>query len=113
MTIEICGPTTELAPSLREWTRRRLAFALGRFADRVRRVRVTLRDANGPRGGLDKECCMTAHLDCGDPLVAKVADAEFEPAVSRAAERLARRLAMGSERQRDLRRRSRPEPGLL
>lgn len=104
MTIEIFSPNVELAQRLREWTQRRLQFALGRFADRVRRVRVTLRDTNGPRGGLAKECQITAQLEAGDPVVAQVMDSEFESAVSKAAERLSGRLTRGLERQRDVRR---------
>lgn len=114
MIIEIRSPNMELDQSLLEWTQRRLGFALGRFADRVRRVRVTLHDANGSRGGLDKECLMTAYLVAGGPVIAEITDSEFESAVTRAAKRLARRLAMGTERKRDLRRhakKNRVEPG--
>jgi len=107
MRVEIIAPTIELAPGLRDWVERRVGFVLGRFADRLRRVRITLSDVNGPRGGLDKECCVTAHVVWGEPLVAEVLDCDPAAAVSRAVERIAGQLSRGWERKRDRRKRVR------
>lgn len=42
--------------------RRRFAFALRRFEDRVRSLVVRVTDVNGPRGGIDKRCRVTVQL---------------------------------------------------
>lgn len=74
--------------------RRRLEFALGRFASRVRSLRVRLTDLNGPRGGLDKKCLITARLDRPRRvIVIEDIDADERVAVSRAVERLARAVS--------------------
>lgn len=61
---------------LRAHVSRRLNFALDRFADDLRRVRVLVADVNGPRGGVDKRCrielvssrcgTLVVHRDSGD-----------------------------------------------
>lgn len=73
---------------------RRLEFALGRFASRVRSLRVRLSDVNGPRGGVDKQCVIAVHLDRPRRLiVVEDVDADEAAAISRAAERAARTVA--------------------
>lgn len=63
MQIQICGRGIHVGDRLREHIELRVRFALQRFAQRIRKVRVQLRDLNGPRGGLDKSChlmvCLT------------------------------------------------------
>jgi putative sigma-54 modulation protein len=56
MRIEVRGHGLELSPELKEHASRRIRFALSRYGDHVRLVRVRLEDTNGPRGGVDKEC---------------------------------------------------------
>lgn len=111
MRIEIVSPSMELDGDLRQWAERHVAFAIGRFAERVRRVRIMLSDINGPRGGLDKECRVTAQLTCGEPLVAEVLDSDPGAALARAIDRIARKLSTEWERKRDRRRRPRFEQG--
>lgn len=78
-------------PAAIELVRTRLEFALGRFTGRVRSLRVTLKDLNGPRGGHDKHCRIAIRLDRpGRLIVIEDLDAEPEVAISRAAERAAR-----------------------
>jgi len=50
---------------LRRYAARRLAFALRRFAHRVRRVVVRLSDTNGPRRGVDSCCSITLQMRDG------------------------------------------------
>jgi putative sigma-54 modulation protein len=74
--------------------RTRLAFALGRFAGRVRSVSVSLTDLNGPRGGLDKKCLIAVRLEKpSGVVVVEEVDTDEAVAVSRAAERASRAVA--------------------
>jgi len=52
----------ELAEAVRLHLDRALRASLQRFAQRVRNVRVTLQDVNGPRGGVDKYCRVEGKL---------------------------------------------------
>jgi hypothetical protein len=40
----------------RSYIRRRLGEKLGKYAGRIERVTVRMRDVNGPRGGVDIQC---------------------------------------------------------
>jgi ribosome-associated translation inhibitor RaiA len=107
MQIEIRSLNEKISPAQRAYIERRLFYALGRFGSRVRRVMVRLEDLNGPRGGLDKRCHIEARLSRRGLLVVDVRDAELEPAVSRAAERMSRRLRDELTMRRDQRKRGR------
>lgn len=52
----------------REYVRRKLGRKLGKFATRIERVSVRLRDVNGPRGGVDHQCQVKVVLS-GSPSV--------------------------------------------
>jgi len=52
----------ELLDGVRAYVNRTLQTSLRRFAGRVRKVRITLQDVNGPRGGVDKACRIQAQL---------------------------------------------------
>jgi hypothetical protein len=84
-------------PTLRDQVRRRLAFALSRFATEVRAVDVLVADLNGPRGGVDKLCRMRLVASTGE-LVIDERDTSLEAAVSLAAGRAARTLARTLDR---------------
>jgi len=83
---------------------RRVRFALGRFGHRIRRTEVSLVDSNGPRGGLDQHCMIHVDLAGLPPVVVQVVDVDPLAAVSRAVERVARRIRDSASRQRDLQR---------
>lgn len=69
----------------------RLEFALGRFTPRIRSLSVHLRDLNGPRGGVDKQCLIAIRLERPRQVVViEDVDQEAEAAISRAAERASR-----------------------
>ncbi len=74
--------------------RKRLEFALGRFSGRLGSLTVRVKDVNGPRGGQDKQCLITARLD--DPRrVIVIEDVDVDPAaaMSRAVARTARAVS--------------------
>jgi putative sigma-54 modulation protein len=108
MQVEIRCLAGRLSSGLAELTEHRLQRALGRFATRVRRVRVCLNDVNGPRGGVDKRCRMRVDLFPRGLVVVEAVDAAFEPALLGAAERIVRRVHAAIERKRDAHRRRRP-----
>jgi len=51
-----------LPEGFEDLVRNRLAFALDRFASRVRSITVRMDDVNGPRGGADKRCRVLVHV---------------------------------------------------
>src|SRR5437870_2756777 len=53
---------------LKRESERRLYFATDRFQTQIREIDVVLRDVNGPRGGVDKLCRITARLRHGGSL---------------------------------------------
>ena len=103
--IRIVAKNLELTSVEREIVERRLAFALGRFGDRVGRVTVSLEDLNGPRGGLDQHCRIEVGLVPSGKVMAEARDVDVVAAVNRTAERIARRLRNELDRRRAIRRR--------
>lgn len=89
-----------LTDGLRDYTERRLAFALGSSAQHVSRVAVLLADINGPRGGIDKRCRIRARLAPSLEVVVEDTQADLYAAIDRAAERIGRSLARSVGRQR-------------
>lgn len=93
MRIDI-RPTTGWPHDSVALAKRRLEFALGRFADRVRSTSVRLIDLNGPRGGLDKQCRVLVRLAWPNRLiVVEEVDADGAAAISHAAARVARAVS--------------------
>lgn len=78
----------DIAPQLRAYAERRLSFALRRFREHVRHVRVRLTDVNGPKHGVDARCAVTAHLTDGKELFVEATTAWPFRSVTQAAGRL-------------------------
>lgn len=77
-----------------DFVQRRLEFALGRFAGRIRSLQVRLSDVNGPRGGRDKKCLIAVRLTSPSRIViVEDVDADETVVVCRATERVARAVA--------------------
>ena len=81
-----------LADELRADAEHRLGFALRRFADRVRHVRLRFVDVNGPKRGVDAHCLMIAELTDGQRLVAEATTPWPSASAAQAARRLTDRL---------------------
>ena len=103
MRIAIKSSGLEFTDELRVHTVKRLQFALGRLASRVKRVEVTIVDVNGPRGGLDKSCRIVVRGRSFEDVCVQAIDAVAEAAVSAAAERAGRTVTRKIERQRSRR----------
>jgi hypothetical protein len=69
-----------------------VARALERFAERLTRVEVFLRDVNGGKGGIDKHCLLEARPRGLDPVAAGHQAASSLEAVAGAADKLERVL---------------------
>ncbi|MBM4258519.1 MAG: HPF/RaiA family ribosome-associated protein [Deltaproteobacteria bacterium] len=93
MKIHIRSRALENSKSLHEHIERRVHFALGRFSARIGTVTVMIEDLNGPRGGVDKQCRMTAALTYAGHLRVEVRDTNVSVAADRAADRLGRAVA--------------------
>src|SRR5437764_12885157 len=73
---------------LKRESERRLYFATDRFQTHIREIDVVLRDVNGPRGGVDKLCRITARLRHGGSLAIEEKSTSFITAIRAAARRL-------------------------
>ena len=104
MMIDIAMSSQRPSANLQSLIEKRVRFALGRFERRLHRVQVRLTDENGPKGGIDKRCAISAELGAAGTLHAAVEDSDYEPAISRAVDRMARRVKDHLARRRDLRR---------
>jgi putative sigma-54 modulation protein len=89
MRLEIRRRGVEVTEALRDHLKRRLRFALGRFARHIDRVQVYLRDVNGPRGGTDKQCRIVVTLPRRGRVVVTGVDADIFSAITRTANRAA------------------------
>lgn len=73
-----------------EMVRSAVHQALGRFAERITRVEVHVKDVNGPKSGLDKHCMMEARLAGLDPMTVTAEAESLRSAVTAAARKLER-----------------------
>jgi ribosome-associated translation inhibitor RaiA len=103
MRLEVRARTGKLNRSLEEQVERRLRYALARFSDRVSRVTAYLADQNGPRGGVDQHCRITVHLLPRGKIMAEATHVDMLAAVSRAADRIVRRVRDMLDRKRTMR----------
>jgi putative sigma-54 modulation protein len=104
MQLRIHKGNAALSEFDRALTERRLAYAVGRFANRLREVIVRFEDVNGHRGGRDTRCSVEARTVRSGVVTVETLDHSVPSAVSRAADRLARTLIRGSEKRRTRRR---------
>jgi ribosomal subunit interface protein len=56
MRLQVTSHRIDLSEELKNFVRRRVHFALGRFGGRIKALSVRLADVNGPRNGVDKTC---------------------------------------------------------
>ena len=99
MELMIHKSRIDWSDALARHTQRRVADRLGRLESFIRRVLVRFVDVNGPRGGVDKRCAVTATLSDGSEVVIRSHDA----CPSRAIDDASRRLQRVVRRHRDRR----------
>lgn len=97
MKIEVRCRGIEASDALREHAVRRIHFQLGRFNGKVGSVVVRIGDVNGPRGGLDKRCLVTARGPALASIIIEQLSTDpcsaVDLAVARAARAVGRELA--------------------
>ena len=100
MRVEVSGGGIRLTKRLHADIERRLRFALGRFVDRIGRVKVRLEDVNGSRGAIDKACTLIVGLVGLKSVVARDVDSDIASVVERTAGLAARCVRRALERAR-------------
>jgi hypothetical protein len=78
----------------------RVRFALRRLGTEVQRARISLRDINGPRGGVDKQCRLTLKTDAYGTLVVTAQAQSSGHALDRALQRATQALVRVWQRKR-------------
>ena len=106
MEIQITDRNVSLTDVQVEYVERRLQYALGRFGSRIRVVRVTLTDLDGPNDSTDVLCRLKVTLkkdgDIKDgEIIVGDTDVSLEAAVANVADRCARSIARLLDRQRE------------
>lgn len=90
----------------RDYARHRLGFALGRFADVIRRVEVKVEEFQNGRPCASKQCSLMVYVDrLSDPVTATVKDSSFKTAIDMAADTASRSVVRRIGRQRSVQRR--------
>jgi putative sigma-54 modulation protein len=84
---------------MREAVERIMAFAIDRYDTQIDKVSMCLVDLNGPKGGVDKLCQITARLIRGNPVLILEKGTEILSTVNRAARRLDHRIGRRVQRQ--------------
>lgn len=88
MNISIRGRHLGISEALRAYAERRLTFSIGSFGSLVSDVDIRVGDVNGPRGGVDKTCLITAVLQPIGTLIAHGRHSNVYSAIDRAAVRI-------------------------
>ena len=108
MNILIESRRDEEAQAWRQQVERRVRMTLARMQGLVQQARVSLRDINGPRGGVDKQCQVTL-TTAGYGTLVVVAKAEHpQGALHQALQRATHALARVWQRKRRPARRTLP-----
>lgn len=88
MKLEVRGLNVEITDSLRAYAQRRLGFALDRYAERIRTMRLKLGDMNSSRGGVDKRCQLAISLAHSSPITLESRASTVQGAVDRIASKV-------------------------
>ena len=100
MQLNIQARGFALTDALRNYTEKRLKFAVARDDNVVMRVHIRLADINGPRGGVDKRCQVELALAGHSNIVIEDTQADLYFAIDRACDRAMRTLNRRLERLR-------------
>jgi CBS domain-containing protein/ribosome-associated translation inhibitor RaiA len=90
----------QVSPEDREYMRGKLDRRLAKFSDSIERVSVRVRDVNGPRGGVDRECQIKVVVAGLPSVVFEAQDADLRAAADAALTGVQRALRRTVERRR-------------
>lgn len=106
MRIEIRGDNVFMSEHAREVIEKKVRLSLGRIVGEIGEVRVLIRDANGPKKGVDQTCTVDVRLRRGGEVRAEATEEMRHDAVDRALGRAARAAHRLIARQSGVRRES-------
>jgi len=98
MHIDLSTPNLSSSPALESHVRRRLGYAVGHMAHRIKSADVRVSDVNGPRGGVDKRCHVRIELHPRGTVVLTERCSDVYRAVDRASGRLKKAVLRALER---------------
>jgi putative sigma-54 modulation protein len=101
MQLDIQTNGFSLTDGIRNHVSRRMQFALDRNDGHIMRVKVSLADINGPRGGVDKRCQISLALAGHNNILIEDTEADLYVAIDRASDRCARTLTRRLEKFRE------------
>ena len=107
MKLEIRGRHVEINEVIRAYAERRLSFALDRFAERIKIVRLTVGDVNSSRGGVDKHCQIAVSFMYSSPITIESCDSTVQGAIDRVFSKVGSLVARHFGRNRERRRSTR------
>jgi len=93
MRLEIRGRHVQITDTTRTYVERRLSFALDRFAERIRIVRLKVGDVNSCRGGVDKHCQLSLSFTHSSPITLEGRDLTVQGAIDRVFSKVGRLVA--------------------
>lgn len=102
MRIELNDGTVSTTPAMLQYVHQKIAASLGRFAGVVDAVCVSVRDVNGPRGGVDTRCTIRATVNRSGQgvLIAEEYGQDFYAAVANATRKIRAALRHSLDRSR-------------
>lgn len=71
----------------------RAIASFAKFGQTVKSVEIRVQDVNGPRGGVDQECCILVRLQKANDVAVKVTDDSLSKAIPGAINRAARSVS--------------------
>lgn len=91
MNIHVFAHGLDLTDEVPAYIKRRLLYAVSRFASKIDRIEARLIDVNGrERGGVDKRCRIVGKVAGVGRLVVQDDDAELLPLIDRTTDRFGR-----------------------
>jgi putative sigma-54 modulation protein len=100
MEIAVRTRDLEWNEDMQKLVERSIVTAVDRHQDRIERISVALSDLNGPRGGVDKLCRITADVRGAEPIRISESAAGLLSAFGRAVRRLGYRIGTSIDRRR-------------
>ncbi|MDM7860650.1 HPF/RaiA family ribosome-associated protein [Alteromonas sp. ASW11-36] len=105
MHIKINSRDFSVTPALGKFIDEKMKFALSRYSQRIRVAELTLKDINGPRGGIDKQCTIKMKLNQFKTLVVEDTSEDAYESITACCQRAKRRIERHFNRARSQSRR--------